>query len=67
MWYMANIPWLRAVSMHDAMQSAWIQPLGHGIFAIYHTPLCLIANYKLVTNVNRAVKINVLSYLWYTG
>jgi hypothetical protein len=26
-WYMANIPRLTAVLMHDAMRSAWIQPL----------------------------------------
>ena len=57
---MANIPRLRAVLTHDATRSAWI-------LAIYHklpeVPYCY---YKLVTNIIRAVKINVLSYLWYT-
>ena len=27
LWYMANIPGLRAVLKHDTMWSAWIQPL----------------------------------------
>ena len=32
----------------------------------YHTPKVPYCYYKLVTNVIRAVKINVLSYPWYT-
>ena len=42
---MANIPWLRAVLIHDATRSAWIQPLAvRGVLSIYHKLLrCLIA------------------------
>ena len=35
---MANIPWLRAVLMYDAMQSAWIQALFRDILALYLKP-----------------------------
>ena len=64
---MANIARLRAVLTHNAMQSAWTQPpypwyVGY----ISQTPEVRYCYYKLVTNVIRAVKIHVLTYLWYT-
>ena len=54
---MANIPRLRAVLMHDTMQSTWIQPLimvlyiGH----ISQAPEVSYCYYKLPTNVIRTV------------
>ena len=51
---MANIPRLRAVLRNGAN-------IGH----IPQTPEVPYCYYKLVTNVIRAVKIHVLSYLWY--
>ena len=66
--YMANIPRLRAVLKHDATRGAWIQPLAvvQYIGHIPQTPEVLYCYYKLVTNVMRAVNINVLLYPWYT-
>jgi hypothetical protein len=45
LWYMANIPWLSAVSRQSAMRHAWEQPLvvGH----IPHTPRAVLLNYKM--------------------
>jgi hypothetical protein len=63
---MANIPRLRDIFMHDAAQRAWIQPSVWYIGKIPQTPKVPYYNYKLVTNVIRAVKIHVLSHLWYT-
>jgi hypothetical protein len=62
---MANIPLLRAVLRHDALRSAWTQLLAV-VYWPYTTSPVPYCYYKLVTNVIRAVKINVLSYLWYT-
>ena len=66
--YMANIPRLKAVLTNNAMRSAWIQQIvvvlyiGH----IPQTPKVPYCYYELVTIVIRALKINVLSYPWYT-
>ena len=65
MWYIVNIPWLWAVLMHDATRSAWIQPLSIVIWP-YNIPEVPYCYYKLVTNVIRTVKSNVLSYQWDT-
>ena len=65
---MANIPQLKAVLMHNATRSARtqhlavVQYIGH----ISQTPEVPDCYYKLITNVIRAVKINVLSSPWYT-
>jgi hypothetical protein len=60
MWYMANVPQLRAVLMHNATRRSWTQPLA----VIYwpYTPHLLgpYCYYKLVTNVIRAVYIRVV-------
>ena len=63
---MANIPRQRDVLKHDAMRSAWIQPLAVVHWQLYHKPKVPYCYYKLVTNVIRAGKIHVLSYPWYT-
>ena len=64
---MANIPRLRAVLMYDATWSAWIKPLAVVYWPYIPNPRgALLLNYKLVTNLIRSVKINVLSYPWYT-
>jgi hypothetical protein len=55
--HMANIQQLKGVLMHDATQY-----IGH----ISQTPEVPDCYYKLITNVIRAVKINVLSSPWYT-
>jgi hypothetical protein len=51
----------------------WVSPCGlidtalsHGVLTIYNKPKVPYCYYKLVTNVIRAVKINVLSDLWYS-
>jgi hypothetical protein len=62
---MANIPQLRSVLMHDATRSAWIQALAMVYWPYTTNPGVPYSYYKLVTNVIRAVKINVLSYPWY--
>jgi hypothetical protein len=54
---MANIPRLRAQRNMECLETA----ISCVILAIYHKP-----HYKLVTNVIRAVKINVSSYPWST-
>ena len=60
---MANIPQLRAVLRIQPL--AWIQPLAV-VYWLYTTnPRGALLTYKLVTNVIREVKINVLSYPWY--
>ena len=56
---MANIPWLRAVLMHYTMQSAWTQPLAVLYWPYTTNPKVPYCDYKLVTNVIRAVKIHV--------
>jgi hypothetical protein len=60
---MANIAWLRAVLKTrcnaECCRSGYI---GN----IPQTPEVPYCYYKRVTNVIRAVKINVLSYQWYT-
>jgi hypothetical protein len=62
---MANIPQLRAVLRHKATRSAWTQPLVV-VYRSYVTnsqgALFLLTGYQRI----RAVKIHVLSYLWYT-
>jgi hypothetical protein len=55
-WYIANIPLLRAVLKLEL----WY--VGH----IIQTPEVNYCYYKLVTNVIRAVTRNVVSYRWYT-
>ena len=55
--YMANNPRLRAVLIHNA--TCYIGP-------IPQTPEVPYCYYKRVTNVIREVKINVLSYPWYS-
>ena len=62
---MANIPWLRAV-MHDATRSAWIQPLAVVYWPYTTNPEVTYCYYKLVAHLIKAVKIQVLSYPWYT-
>ena len=52
-WYMANIPTLRAVHKHDATRSAWTQPLAVVILARYHKEV-------LVTNVIKCFVIPVI-------
>jgi hypothetical protein len=56
---MANIPRLRAVFKRDAM---WCLVVYWPYITNPEVPYCY---YKLVTNVVRAVKQNVVSYLWY--
>ena len=41
-------------------------PRLRAVFRHYAAPEVPYCYYKLVTNVIRAVKINILSYLWYT-
>ena len=61
---MANIPRLRDVLKYDTTQSAWTQPLAV-VYCHISNPQVPCCYYKLVTNVIRAVKINVLSNPWY--
>ena len=56
---MAYIPLLRTVG-HDATRSARTQPVALYIGHISQTPEVPYCYYKLVTNVIRAVKINVV-------
>ena len=59
---MANIPRLRAVLMHDATSECLDTAVVYWLSQTPEVPYCY---YKLVTNVIRAVKITVLSYLRY--
>ena len=63
---MVNIPRLRAVFKHNAIQSGWTQHLAV-IYCPYTTnPEVPYWYHKLVTNLIRIVEIHVLSNLWYT-
>ena len=61
---MANIPRLRAFTYARRIAECLDTAISRGIYHIPKTtPYCY---YKRVTKVIRAVKINVLSYPWYT-
>jgi hypothetical protein len=62
-WYITNIPRLRAVHLHDATRSAWTQSLAVVYWPNITNPQVPYCYCKLITNVIRAVKIHVLSYL----
>jgi hypothetical protein len=64
-WYMDNIPRLRAVLMLNATRSAWIQSLAVVYWPYTTNPEVSYYYYKLVTNLIRAVEVTVLSYPWY--